>query len=136
MNAAARLLPLFSMVSIALAAAPAAAQPGANWTESGYVDILVRNGGVLQGREASGVLDNDIIEAILIGLRRTVANSQSGSLLLANVGTQAFPRDLGEIDLDVGQLEVVSVFADSLTSMSVGSTSDTKRAIPPWERWW
>ena len=111
MKASARLLPLFSMVSIALAAAPAAAQPGANWTESGYVTILVHN-------------------EIVIGLTRTVSNSQPGSLLISNVGAQDFPRDLGEIDLDFGQLEVTSAFADSLTSMSVGTTSDTETRDP------
>jgi hypothetical protein len=130
MNAAARLLPLFSMVSIALAAAPAAAQPGATWTESGFVTILVRNGGVLQGREASGVLENDVIEEIVIGRRGTAASRLPGSLSINGIGTQDFPRDLGEIDLYVGELEVTSVFADSLTSMSVGSISDTEQWDP------
>ncbi len=130
MNTAARLLPLFSMVSIALAAAPAAAQPGATWTESGFVTILVRNGGVLQGREASGVLENDVIEEIVIGRRGTAASRLPGSLSINGIGTQDFPRDLGEIDLYVGELEVTSVFADSLTSMSVGSISDTEQWDP------
>ncbi len=133
MNTAARLLPLFSMLSIALAAAPAAAQPGANWTESGYVNILVKvggEGGPLQGREASGVLESDLIDKILIGLRGTVSNAQSGSLLIANTGTQAFPRDLGEIDLEFGQLEINSAFARSNIQMSIGTTLDDDARDP------
>ncbi len=133
MNAAARLLPLFSMVSIALAAAPAAAQPGANWTESGYVTIQVKvggDGGVLQGREASGVLESDLIDEILIGLVRTVSNSQSGSLLIANIGAQGLPRDLGEIDLEFGQLELISAFARSNIQMRIGTTLDSDTRDP------
>ncbi len=133
MHAAARLLPLFSMVSVAIYAAPAAAQPGANWTESGYVNILVKvggDGGPLQGREASGVLESDLIDEILIGLRGTVSNAQSGSLLIANTGTQAFPRDLGEIDLEFGQLEMISVFAFANTQMRIGMTLDSDTRDP------
>ena len=120
-------------MSIALAAAPAAAQPGANWTESGYVTIQVKvggDGGVLQGREASGVLESDLIHKILIGLWRTVSNSQSGSLLIANTGAQDFPRDLGEIDLEFGQLELISVFARSNTQMRIGTILDNDTRDP------
>ena len=132
MNAAARLFPLFSMASIALAP-DAAAQPGANWTESGYVTIQVKvggDGGALQGREASGVLESDLIDEILIGLVRTVSNSQSGSLLIANIGAQGLPRDLGEIDLEFGQLELISAFARSNIQMRIGTTLDSDTRDP------
>jgi hypothetical protein len=130
MKAAARLLPLYSMVSIAIAAAPAAAQPVGDWSESGYVNIRVRNEGVLQPREASGILENDMIDEILIGLTRTVSNSQSGSLEISGAGEQASPRDLGEILIDFGQLVVNAAVVDSISQVRVGTTSDTETRDP------
>lgn len=130
MKATALLLPLFSMVSIALAAAPATAQPVGNWSESGYVTIQVRNEGVLQGREASGILENDIIDEVLIGLTRTVSNSQSGSLEISGAGEQASPRDLGEILVDFGELMVNSVVVESISQVRVGTNADTDTRDP------
>jgi hypothetical protein len=67
-----------------LAAAPALAQPGASWTETGIVDIFVYPGGsaVRVGREAANVLESDAIDEIQIGdswATRSRARSRSGA---------------------------------------------------------
>jgi hypothetical protein len=114
---------------LASAAVPATAQPGASWTETGVVDILVRDEGVLTGRQASEVLETDVIDSIEIGDTGIVGDQDPGTLYIEGIGTPAVPRDLGEVSVLVGQLEVNNVIVDA-GFIRVGSTIDGQFSDP------
>ena len=107
----------------------AAAQPGASWTETGFVEILVRIGGVLAGRQGTQVLESDVIESIDVGDTGVVGNQDSGTLYIEGIGIPDVPRDLGEVFVLVGQLEVNNVIADA-AFIRIGSTIDTANTDP------
>lgn len=131
MKPAARPVPLLLLPLLALAALPAAAQPGASWTETGDVTILVYapGGGVRFGREAADVLDSDIIDEITVGKSGTVATQKTGTLTIEGVGTVEAARDLGDVFVLVGLLELNDVFVDGRW-IRIGSTIDTALTDP------
>jgi hypothetical protein len=107
--AAARVLPLLGLLAIPLALAPhAAAQPGAFFTESGYVQIWVyANGsGGRFGRDAEDIVETDVIDEILIGNNGLVDNQTPGSMTIAGAGTQETSRAIGDVEIDVGDLTI------------------------------
>jgi hypothetical protein len=125
MPAAARALTLLRPIGIALALAePAESQPGA-WSESGYVHILVypNGGGSRGGREASEVLETDLIDEILIGNNGLVGNQVPGSLSISGVGSAETPRTLGDVEVDVGDLTINGSIVDGEISLGVTTFS-------------
>ena len=122
MVAAARKLTLLALgIALALPMA-AAAQPGA-WTESGDVQILVyaNGGGSRFGREADEVLETDLIDEILIGDSGLIGNQHPGTLSIAGVGSAETSRELGDVEIDVGLLEINGSFVDA--DIGIGVTT-------------
>jgi len=99
-----------------LAAAPALAQPGASWTESGIVDILVYpvdGGGGRVNRDAASVLESDTIDEIQIGDSGLVGNQIPGTLAIEGVGSVETPRHLGDVTVSVGDLDLNGAIVDA-----------------------
>jgi hypothetical protein len=97
------------------AAAPALAQPGASWTETGFVDILVypQGSAVRVGRDAAGVLETDTIDEIQIGGSGLVGNQIPGTLAIEGVGSVETPRHLGDVTVSVGDLGLNGAVVDA-----------------------
>lgn len=123
MNPAGRMLlfpPSWSLLCrgvaiLALAALPAEAQPGANWSASGLVSMQYRTelGGTVFGRNAETIhetLETDIIAGIDIG--SPFGGDTPGTLSISDLGDSEAPRDLGDVEVDVGTLSLTSSFVD------------------------
>ena len=110
------LLRLAGIAAIALAAPRAEAQPDAVWSASG--DVLVRYrtspGGTLYGRTTAMIpqtAETDVIVDIEVGASsNNPADVDPGSLSLSNVGDAATPRDLGDVDVNIGTLSLNDSF--------------------------
>jgi hypothetical protein len=105
---------LLSLLVATLFAAPAAAQPGASWTESGDVSIqMIGPGPTFYGRDAEDVLESDVVHEITVGDSGLIEDQQSGTLRIEGVGDQVTPRHLGDVFVLVGTLELSDVFVDA-----------------------
>lgn len=114
MNAPARLpsLPLtalwhaLAIAFCALGPVPAAAQIE-TWSANGDVSMTYRiqAGGTVFGRNAAQIddtIETDIISAIEVGGTSGAADDDPGNLFLSNAGDEAAPRNVGEVDVNVG----------------------------------
>ena len=130
--AALRLLLPFLPLLLPLAALPALAQPGASWTETGDVSIrvfAVDAGGAVSGRDAANVLESDVIDEITVGEGGLLADQDSGTLAIAGIGTATVPRDLGDVFVLVGDLDLNDVFVDG-NFIRIGSSNQTQFTDP------
>ena len=112
MNTAGRLLLLPSslwFLAALLAVALAADTRAASWSESGNVDIRVIEAGgpsTPVGKDASNVLDTDTVDSIDVGKSGLLASQQTGTLTISGAGEVGSPRDLGDVEVKVGLLEL------------------------------
>jgi hypothetical protein len=106
---------LMLFLALSLATAPASAQPDASWTESGDVTITYRlvEGGTIYGKEAHEIIETDIIDEITVGESGLIGNQQTGTLRIEGIGDAVTPRDLGDVFVLVGSLELNDAVADS-----------------------
>jgi len=106
------LLPCLGVAVFALAAPRAEAQ----WSASGDVLIRYRTspGGTLYGRTTAMIpqtAETDVIVDIEVGASsNNPADVDPGSLSLSNVGDAATPRDLGDVDVNIGTLSLNDSF--------------------------
>ena len=98
---------LAALLAVALAADAHAGI--ANWSESGTVDIrVIELGGPSTpvGKDASNVLDTDTVDSIDVGKSGLLASQQTGTLTISGAGEVGSPRDLGDVEVKVGLLEL------------------------------
>lgn len=105
------LIRLLGAAVLALAAQTAEAQPDALWSGSGEISMTYREqaGGTVYGRNASNIhetIETDIISTIEVGGVSGPSDDDPGSLSLSNVGDDEAPRDLGDVDVNVGTLSL------------------------------
>ncbi|RIK99320.1 MAG: hypothetical protein DCC71_20495 [Proteobacteria bacterium] len=113
---------------LALAAWPAQAQLGGSLSASGDVSVLYRlpGSGTVYGANAAtiGSLPFDaIVASIEIGDSGLIANQDTGSLSIAGVGDAQTPRDLGDVDVKVGDLDVNGSFLTGRITLGVAVQS-------------
>jgi len=120
MHASARLLPfpltaLFRTLGIALLAfdaAPAEAQIE-NWSASGEVSMTYRTqpAGTVYGRNAATISETvatDIISTIEVGGTSGPSDDDPGDLDLVYAGEEGAPRNIGDVDVNVGTFSLNS----------------------------
>jgi hypothetical protein len=110
------LLRLVGIAAIVLVAPRAEAQPDAVWSASGEVLIRYRTtmGGPLYGRTTALIPDTaetDLIDSIEVGATSgSPTDDDPGSLSLSNIGDAATPRDLGDVDVNIGTFSLNDSF--------------------------
>lgn len=112
-------LPL--LAALALAGPPGVARSQPVWTESGDVRILVRTAqGSVFDRPAESLLASDTILSIEIGDPGPLGERESGSLFVSGEGEAGAPRDLDDVEVRVGDLELVESFVDGIIDVGPG----------------
>ena len=121
-------LPLRLRIGLAvlgLVASPAEAQPGGSWAASGDVRMRYRtgDGAPLLTRTAATVpetLESDLIVDLKVGGTSSLADEDPGTMSLSSVGSSGALRELGDVEVKVGTLELNDSFVTALQGGSVG----------------
>jgi hypothetical protein len=121
-----RLVPGLAIAAVALAVAPASAQPDAVWSASGEVEMRYREGGsgAISGRTTAEIpetVETDVILGLEIGGLSGPSDDDPGTLSISHIGDDETPRDLGDVDVNVGMLTLNDSVVDG--SISVGGPS-------------